>query len=831
MRAITFTFHGSLMDPQEGDTADLPDGRVAVFTNGRWVVRGGASPQQAPAQRQGYTFQPMQSPSDRRAEAAAERAERTEARAVDQTERQISRDERADTRAFAGDETALRREFEGLQPVKDYRTVAASYGMMEDALGMETAAGDMAGIFTVMRMLDPTSVVREGEYATAQNAGAVPDRILDAYNRAIDGVKLTPRQRADFLSMGAGVLEVRGREYNQLADRYRGLAEQYGYSPDNVAAPVEFRPGETPRTAVDSNDREAVALLKKGDWILVDGRPRRLADDPQIGVAEGREVGPGVFTTEDDLDPPSATGAFSRSFMEQIPFVQDMAAAMSPLGYSNARDVFAATGARDREMQPLARDAGGVAGFAASLAVPGGAVTKGVSRLTGAGRAASTIGAGALEGGIYAAGTTRGDVDDRLIPTMVGTGLGAFGGAVASRFAPNAVPPRGGSGVSSPRASMVRTLDDAGVFLTPGQRMGGLVGTVENIAQRAPILGPAIRAARSRSEGSLNRAVGLRALENIDEALPGNIEPGGDMVQFVGQRLGQEFDKGYKMVERFIPDRQLLEAYENIRTSAADLPASVRDQFSRIVESRADMLARGASGEQVGRVRSGLSQLAAEYSKAPDPDQRMLGGLIFDVVGQIDDRVGRINPEAGRVLNNAREGYGDYIRMERASTAAGGRPFGPGQLESAVRQADSSVRRGAVGRGEARMQDLSRAAREVMPDQFGNPGSADSQGLAAMGVGFLTAPVTTSAIAGGLAAAATPYLAMGRKVLERLPSNPTKAQIDTAAGQLDELSRRDPNVARLRDQLIRRAPVGATGPVIGLSNERQRPPSMTNPGF
>ena len=48
-----------------------------------------------------------------------------------------------------------------------------------------SAAGDLAMIFTYMKILDPTSVVREGEQATAQNAAGTPERIKNIYNRVI----------------------------------------------------------------------------------------------------------------------------------------------------------------------------------------------------------------------------------------------------------------------------------------------------------------------------------------------------------------------------------------------------------------------------------------------------------------------------------------------------------------------------------------------------------------------------------------------------------------------------------------------------------------------
>jgi len=63
-----------------------------------------------------------------------------------------------------------------------------------------SAAGDLALIFAYMRMLDPGSTVREGEFANAQNAAGVPEQIRRQYNMAINGERLTPVMRQDFLA-------------------------------------------------------------------------------------------------------------------------------------------------------------------------------------------------------------------------------------------------------------------------------------------------------------------------------------------------------------------------------------------------------------------------------------------------------------------------------------------------------------------------------------------------------------------------------------------------------------------------------------------------------
>ena len=75
-------------------------------------------------------------------------------------------------------------------------------------------------VFNFMKTLDPGSVVRESEYATAENARGVPSTVRNLYNRVVDGLRLTDEQRDDFLETGAvaylGQLEQQNRKRAQL---------------------------------------------------------------------------------------------------------------------------------------------------------------------------------------------------------------------------------------------------------------------------------------------------------------------------------------------------------------------------------------------------------------------------------------------------------------------------------------------------------------------------------------------------------------------------------------------------------------------------------------
>jgi hypothetical protein len=89
-------------------------------------------------------------------------------------------------------------------------------------------ASDIAFIYQYMRILDPTSVVREGEFATAQNAAGVGDRIRNAYNNALRGTRMNPQQRTEMLGAASRLSAAAQREIEQTARNYQRTARQRG---------------------------------------------------------------------------------------------------------------------------------------------------------------------------------------------------------------------------------------------------------------------------------------------------------------------------------------------------------------------------------------------------------------------------------------------------------------------------------------------------------------------------------------------------------------------------------------------------------------------------
>jgi len=117
---------------------------------------------------------------------------------------------------------------------KNTNEVATGYEKVLAASQDPSAAGDISLIFGYMKMLDPASTVREGEFATAEKAAGVPERIRNTYNKIMKGKRLTDSQRSDFSNQAKKVLEAQMKRQKSFDNTVRARAEKSGLDPDNV---------------------------------------------------------------------------------------------------------------------------------------------------------------------------------------------------------------------------------------------------------------------------------------------------------------------------------------------------------------------------------------------------------------------------------------------------------------------------------------------------------------------------------------------------------------------------------------------------------------------
>ncbi len=179
--------------------------------------------------------------------------------------RELAQSERSGEPKDIKSEAGLRKEFTSQS--KDFVSVRDAFGKVRKAAESPSAAGDLSLIFNYMKMLDPGSVVREGEFATAQNAAGVDDRIRNTYNRLLSGERLNPDQRQDFVGQAGNVYLSQKQQQDQLEAEFNRISELTGVRPDAVIIDFQgdFRDYEQPEAGAVVAGAETTGLPTAAD--------------------------------------------------------------------------------------------------------------------------------------------------------------------------------------------------------------------------------------------------------------------------------------------------------------------------------------------------------------------------------------------------------------------------------------------------------------------------------------------------------------------------------------------------------------------------------------
>lgn len=139
-------------------------------------------------------------------------------------------------------EQSLRKEFAGLS--KDYRSIQEGADRVKVGANLNNAVGDLSLIFGYMKLLDPGSVVREGEFANAENAQGVPDRIRNVWNKIVAGERLNPETRQEFVGAAKELAGAQTQRQNKIIEQFRGIAADAGLDPERII--MDFGSSEPP---------------------------------------------------------------------------------------------------------------------------------------------------------------------------------------------------------------------------------------------------------------------------------------------------------------------------------------------------------------------------------------------------------------------------------------------------------------------------------------------------------------------------------------------------------------------------------------------------------
>jgi hypothetical protein len=128
----------------------------------------------------------------------------------------------------------LRDEFN--KQTEKFADRQANYKTMEQLAKQGEGASDIALIFSLMKVYDPTSTVTSGEAANAQNSAGVPEAIRSQWNMVTGGGKLSDKARNDLVNAARQRFDQELDVFGSAQDRYKKLAERNKIDPENVVS-------------------------------------------------------------------------------------------------------------------------------------------------------------------------------------------------------------------------------------------------------------------------------------------------------------------------------------------------------------------------------------------------------------------------------------------------------------------------------------------------------------------------------------------------------------------------------------------------------------------
>ena len=173
-------------------------------------------------------------------------------------------------------ENTLRDEFQKL--TGDFRIVQTSYENIRSAAKANDGAGDMSLLYNYVRLLDPTSVVRESEFAAAAASGSFGERVQGAVQRVLSGARMPETLRESFIREGRNLYDNQLRSHNDIADKYETLAKRNGLEPDRVVTRFNRPQGDEVAIPPASLLKEGVVTeFANGQrWTLKGGQPAQV---------------------------------------------------------------------------------------------------------------------------------------------------------------------------------------------------------------------------------------------------------------------------------------------------------------------------------------------------------------------------------------------------------------------------------------------------------------------------------------------------------------------------------------------------------------------------
>jgi hypothetical protein len=130
--------------------------------------------------------------------------------------------------------STLRKEFQARPEVQSWQVVQPIIASIEQAARRDTRAADLNLVYGLSKIMDPNSVVREGEMIMVKDTASIPLWLKGEAERLNGGGALRPETRQAILAEARSRAQHTYGQAKSIADQYTGFASRNGLPPEDV---------------------------------------------------------------------------------------------------------------------------------------------------------------------------------------------------------------------------------------------------------------------------------------------------------------------------------------------------------------------------------------------------------------------------------------------------------------------------------------------------------------------------------------------------------------------------------------------------------------------
>ncbi|WP_018184709.1 hypothetical protein [Kaistia granuli] len=130
--------------------------------------------------------------------------------------------------------SGVRKEVQALPSYKNFAQALPIYRSMVETAGRDSKASDLNLVYGLGKIMDPTSVVREGEMVMVNKTSSLPDWLRGAINQLNGGATLSPATRDALLQEAQGRIQGYKTAFDQDAGQYQGIAQRYNINEQDI---------------------------------------------------------------------------------------------------------------------------------------------------------------------------------------------------------------------------------------------------------------------------------------------------------------------------------------------------------------------------------------------------------------------------------------------------------------------------------------------------------------------------------------------------------------------------------------------------------------------